>query len=326
MREPLPLCMRAAIIAAPRTMELCEVLVPVPGPEEVLIRVEGCGVCGSSLPVWEGRPWFPYPRPPGTPGHEGWGTVAAVGARVTAVAPGARVGFLSERAFAEYDVAPATSLVLLPAGLRHRDMPAEALGCAMNIWRRSGIEAGQTVAVVGVGFLGALLVQLAARAGARAIAISQRAASLEVARRMGAAETIELLADDTAIVARAWRLTGGAGCDRVLELTGAQRPLDLAAKLCRVRGRLVIAGFHQDGPRQIDMFLWNWRGLDVINAHERAPEAYVTGMAAALDRMSSGQLDPQPLYTHRVPLARADEAFELLRQRPDGFVKALVIP
>ncbi len=326
MGEPLPARMRAAVVTAPRTLELCEVDTPVPTAEEVLIRVEGCGVCGSSLPMWEGRPWFTYPRPPGTPGHEGWGTVVAVGPEVTGIAPGLRVGFLSERAFAEYDVAPATSLVALPAGLRSRDVPAEALGCAMNIWRRSGIETGQIVAVIGVGFLGALLVQLAARAGARVIAISQRAASLEVARRMGAAETIELGADDGAIVARVEQLTGGDGCDRVLELVGAQRPLDLAGKLCRVRGRLVIAGFHQDGPRQVDMFLWNWRGLDVINAHEREPDAYVHGMAAALDRMSAGRLEPEPLYTHRVPLARAGEAFELLRLRPDGFVKALVIP
>jgi threonine dehydrogenase-like Zn-dependent dehydrogenase len=326
MRESVPARMRAAVVTAPRTMEIEEVATPAPGAEEVLIRIEGCGVCGSSLPVWEGRAWFQYPRLPGTPGHEGWGTVVAVGPKVTEVALGARVGFLSERAFAEYDVAPETSLVLLPTSLRHRDVPAEALGCAMNIWRRSRIEAGQTIAVVGVGFLGALLVQLAARAGARVIAISQRPASLEVARQMGAVETIELGTDDAAIVARVEQLTGGDGCDRVLELVGAQRPLDLAAKLCRVRGRLVIAGFHQDGRRQIDMFLWNWRGLDVINAHEREPDAYVAGMAAALDRMSSGRLDPQPLYTHRLPLARAGEAFELLRQRPDGFVKALVIP
>jgi threonine dehydrogenase-like Zn-dependent dehydrogenase len=196
----------------------------------------------------------------------------------------------------------------------------------MNIWRRSEIEAGQTVAVIGVGFLGALVTQLAARDGARVIAISQRASSLELARRMGAHETIELGADDGPIVGRVEELTDGEGCDRAIELVGAQRPLALAAMLCRVRGRLVIAGFHQDGPRQVDMFLWNWRGLDVINAHEREPAAYVHGMTAALDRVSAGRLEPDPLYTHRLPLARAEEAFELVRLRPAGFVKALVIP
>jgi threonine dehydrogenase-like Zn-dependent dehydrogenase len=64
-------------------------------------------------------------------------------------------------------------------------------------------------------------------------------------------------------------LTNSAFCDVVIECTGMQWPLDLAGELTRERGRLVIAGFHQDGPRQVNMFLWNWRGLDVINAHER---------------------------------------------------------
>ena len=72
-------------------------------------------------------------------------------------------------------------------------------------------------------------------------------------------------------------LTGGAFCDRVIEAVGKQWPLDLAAELTRERGRLIVAGYHQDGPRQVNMQLWNWRGLDVINAHERDPEVYMRG-------------------------------------------------
>jgi threonine dehydrogenase-like Zn-dependent dehydrogenase len=196
----------------------------------------------------------------------------------------------------------------------------------MNIFRRSAIESGQTVCVIGIGFLGALITQLCVRAGATVIAISQRAYSLQLARGLGASHALELTDDHDAIVRQVEQLTDGACCARVIELIGLQRPLDLAAKLCAVRGRLVIGGFHQDGPRQVDMFLWNWRGLDVINAHERAPEAYVAGIAAAVEALSSARLDPSSLYTHRVPLARAGEAFELLAARPHGFVKALVTP
>jgi threonine dehydrogenase-like Zn-dependent dehydrogenase len=96
--------------------------------------------------------------------------------------------------------------------------------------------------------------------------------------------------------------------------------------MCAIRGRLVIAGYHQDGMRQVNVQLWNWRGLDVINAHERDPAAYTAGIAGALDAMQSGRMDPDRLYTHRIPLARAGEAFELLRLRPEGFVKAVVTP
>lgn len=306
----IPTRMRAAVITAPRTLEIQEVDTPEPAPDQVLIRVYGCGVCGTNLPLWEGREWFSYPALPGSPGHEGWGVVVELGVDVEDLQLGDRVAFISERAFAEYDVAPASSVVVLPMGLEGRDVPGEPLGCAINIFRRSGIRIGQTVGIVGVGFLGALVTQLASRAGARVIAISQRLYSLELARKMGAEVALELGTDDKVLIDRVEELTGGVGCDRVIELVGLQRPLELAAKLCRVRGRLVIAGVHQDGPRLVDMFLWNWRDLDVVNAHE----------------ISTGGMAPSSLYTHRVPLERAHEVFELLRLRPDGFVKALVTP
>ena len=70
---------------------------------------------------------------------------------------------------------------------------------------------------------------------------------------------------------------------------------------------------------------WNWRGLDVINAHERDIEAYANGMRAAAEAIVKGIIDPMSLYTHRFALNELDEAFETLRARPDGFMKALVI-
>jgi threonine dehydrogenase-like Zn-dependent dehydrogenase len=73
------------------------------------------------------------------------------------------------------------------------------------------------------------------------------------------------------------------------------------------------------------MQLWNWRGLDVINAHERDPKAYADGIRDAVGAVASGRLDPSALYTHRYPLERLDEALDATRDRPDGFLKALVI-
>ena len=153
--------------------------------------------------------------------------------------------------------------------------------------------------------------------------ISRRASALETARHLGAAETIALDQHE-AIVRRVQELTGGAGCDRVIEATGKQGPLDLAGELTRERGRLIIAGYHQDGPRQVNLQLWNWRGLDVINAHERDPKIYMQGIREAVEAVASGRLDPRPLYTHRFPLERLDDALNATRDRPDGFLKALV--
>jgi len=215
--------------------------------------------------------------------------------------------------------------VKLPEALRDLDLPLEPFGCAMNIFRRSDIRAGDTVAVVGVGFLGAILVRLASKAGARVIAISRRQASLDLAIEMGAAETIPMQ-DHWQIIERVRELTGGRFCDRVIEAVGKQWPLDLAAELTREGGRLVIAGYHQDAPRQVNMQLWNWRGFDVVNAHERDPAISVQGMREAVDAIESGVIDPRKLVTHRYPLEKLGEALDATRDRPGNFVKAVVIP
>ncbi len=315
--------MRAAVIAEPRHVRIEEVAVPEPGPGQVRVRLEGCGVCASNLPPWEGRPWFTYPMEPGGLGHEGWGRIDATGEGVTGLGAGDRVALLSLNAYAEYDVTDAQADVRLAAPRDKGRVPGEPRGCAMHIFRRSGVQAGETVAVVGVGFLGALLVRLAAAAGARVLAVSRRPFALSVARSFGAAETIPM-EDHGQIIERVRALTQGAFAPCVIEAVGKQWPLDLAAELTAVRGRLIVAGYHQDGPRQVNMQLWNWRGLDVINAHERDPRVYRDGMRAAVDAVAGGHLDPSPLYTHTFPLERLADALDITNERPDGFMKALV--
>lgn len=316
--------MRAAVIIGPEQSEIEHRTLPEPGSGEVRIRLEGSGVCGSNLPMWEGRPWFQYPGDAGSPGHEGWGVIDAIGDGVTGLTAGDRVAALSYRAYAEYDIASAESVVPLPATLDNTFFPGEPLGCAVNIFRRSVISAGQTVVIIGIGFLGAILTRLATRAGARVIAISRRPYALDLARELGA-DLAMPLDDHQKVVGQVMQLTGGEGADRVIEAVGAQWPLELAGELTRIRGRLVIAGYHQDGPRQVNMQLWNWRGLDVINAHERDPQVYVEGIRGAVEAVSAGVLDPTRLYTHTFHLDQLGEAFQLLRERPEGFLKALVL-
>jgi threonine dehydrogenase-like Zn-dependent dehydrogenase len=317
--------MRAAVVVGPERSEVAEVPIPEPGPGEVRVRIEGCGVCASNVVPWEGPEWMRFPTEPGGLGHESWGIVDAVGPGVDGLMPGDRVVTLSQHAYAEYDIAGTGSVVRLPPALAGQPFPGEPLGCAMNILARSGIAPGQTVAIVGIGFLGALLIRLATDAGGRVIAIARRPFALETARAMGAAETIPM-DDYWRIIERVKELTDGRFCERVIEATGKQWPLDLAAELCAERGRLVIAGYHQDGPRQVNMQLWNWRGLDVVNAHERDPAIYVDGVRKAVDAVVAGRLDPGPLLTHRYPLERLDAALAATRDRPEGFMKAVVTP
>ena len=315
--------MDAAVLTGARAMRVEQVPVPEPGAGELRVALEGCGVCGSNVEPWDGQPWSTYPGQPGGLGHEGWGVVDAVGEGVTGFALGDRVATLAGHSFAQYDIARADMTVKLPASLAGMAVPGEPLGCVMNIFRRADVAAGQTVAIIGIGFLGALLTRLCTDAGARVIAISRRSFSLDLARRYGAAETIPM-DDHYAIIARVNALTGDKGCERVIECVGKQWPLDLAGELVGFGGKLIVAGYHQDGPRQVNMQAWNWKGIDVVNAHERDPAVQMQGLRDAVDAVASGRIDPAPLYTHRYPLGRLGEALDAARDRPDGFLKALV--
>ena len=317
--------MRAAVVTGPGELHIADVPVPEPGPGQVRVRLEGCGVCASNLTPWAGPEWMQFPTEPGSLGHEGWGVVDAVGERVADLNRGDRVGMLSGKAYAQFDTADAGAVVKLPDALAGLDVPLEPFGCAMNIFRRSDIRAGQTIAIVGIGFLGGALVKLASDARARVIAISRRKESLNLARRMGAVETIPMH-DHWQIIERVRELTNGRFCERVIEAVGKQWPLDLAAELTAEGGRLVIAGYHQDGLRQVNMQLWNWRGFDVANAHERDQSVALRGMREAAAAIASGQLDPKALITHRYPLEALGEALNATRDRPGNFVKAVVIP
>jgi threonine dehydrogenase-like Zn-dependent dehydrogenase len=260
--------MRAAALAAPGRASVGEVPMP---KGDVLVRVKGCGVCASSLPLWEGRPWFTYPLEPGAPGHEAWGETE----------DGRRVAFLTAHGFAEWAAVDESTLVELPFD---GPFPGEALACAVNVVKRARIEPGALVAIVGMGFLGSAIGQLV----------------------------------DAVEVRRGDAPSGMFDC--VIECAGTQSALDTASRLVATGGRLVLAGFHQDGPRTVDVQSWNWRGIDVVNAHERDPQAYVDAMREAL-----WLFDVERLVTHRFPLDRLGDAFEAARTRPPGFVKAVVL-
>ncbi len=314
--------MYSAQITSPGRIGYIRVPIPQVGPTEILIEMEGCGVCGSNLPLWEGRPWFSYPMEPGAPGHEGWGRVVALGKDVSKFKVGDRVTALSFHAFAQFDKVDQKEAVLIPEEFTEEHFPGEALGCAMNVWQRSQVMPGDKLAIIGVGFLGGLLCQLATRSGVSVVAVSRRETALEAARKCGV-EHVCMSGTLSETVESVNQIFDG-GCDCVIEATGFQQPLTIAGELLKNRGRLIIAGYHQDGLREVNMQQWNWKGLDVINAHERDPLRYIWGMNAALEAMVCKKIEPQVLYSHILPFEKLGDAFELMKNRPEGFMKALV--
>lgn len=319
--------MRSAVLLEPRRFDIDSMEPPAPGEGEVLLKVLGCGVCGSDMGPWKGIQGLTYPMQPGAPGHEVFGTVQAVGPGVQGLAAGEAVTALSYRAYAEYDIARAADIVPLPPSLAGRVVLGEPLACAVNVSRRAGVAEGDVVVLLGTGFLGALLLQLLRVPGApaprRVITVSRRKLSPEMADRLRIDESLTY---DDDVHNRVGGETGGNMADVVIEATGKQRPLDLGAELTRVRGRLVVAGYHQDGPRTVNMQLWNWRGIDVINAHERDPEIYMRGMEEGVRLLAAGGLDLAPLITHTFPLKDINRAFSTAEERPEGFLKSVVLP
>lgn len=296
---------------------------PEHGPADLVVRLEGCGVCASSLPVWEGRRWFDYPVCPGAPGHEGWGTVVATGEEVDYPRIGQRVACLAENAYSEFIALPANHAVVLPPSLDDMPFPGEAIGCAMNIFRRSQVRPGHTVAVIGAGFIGLLLVQLSVAAGAQVAVFSRREYVRELAKHYGAFAAFDT-EDWWGNAHKLNEMTNGQGCERVIEVTGLQFALDTATELVAEYGRLVIGGYHQDGLRQVNMQKWNWRAIDVINAHERDTLQCISGIRAAVRATEEGRIKPRELLTHSYHLDQLDQAFKAVVERPEGFIKGWV--
>jgi threonine dehydrogenase-like Zn-dependent dehydrogenase len=112
----------------------------------------------------------------------------------------------------------------------------------------------------------------------------------------------------------------------VIEAAGVQQALDYATWLTAYGGRLVIAGYHADGPRTVNLQSWNWKGIDVINAHERRPEVYLNALRSALSGGDGLPIDLTGLHTTDVSLSAAGQAFDAAESRPPGFVKAVVRP
>jgi alcohol dehydrogenase, propanol-preferring len=272
--------MRAIQVQQDLTVVPSEIETPRPGPGQALVRVHAAGVCGTDLHIVDGmiKP-DSYPM---TLGHEaagiveeaGPGAAIAAGTRVAvfnklfcgaceqcllgrqnlcAVEPG-QLGFNRDGGDAEYVVAPERNLAVLPAAVDFAT--AAVLTCAgmtaVHATRMSGLASGQTAVVDGVGGVGILVVQAAARTGATVIAVADSAAKADLAAKHGAADAIVLApGDDYAALPEAVRSrTGGRGADVFFELVGTTDTMTAGIRTLAPRGRFVSTGY-TDQPLSI---------------------------------------------------------------------------
>jgi len=314
--------MKAAALVRPGSFSVYDIEIPTPKPNEVLVRVIACGVCSSELGMWKNKEL--KVENPLFIGHEVSGVVEKVGEEVTQFATGDRVTIFTEKGgYAEYISVPEKAVIKIADHVPFELALGEPIACAMNGTKRSGVQVGDTVVMIGLGFMGSLILQgIKLKGASQIIAIDPREESQELAAKLGVDVFLNSNEDD--LERKVLELTDGLGADVVIESTGYQEPLDLATKLVKIRGRIVIFGYHQGGSRTIDVQTWNWKGLDVVNAHERDPDVYIEGMRTGIKLLNNNQLRMEPLVTHFYTIDQINEAFETATNKPNGFIKAVI--
>jgi L-iditol 2-dehydrogenase len=312
--------MRIAALTARSRFEIEDVPMPVLAPDEVLVKVAMCGVCASELEPWGGDVPTDFPL---YLGHEVSGTVVDVGPDAEGLAVGDAVGvWVTTRGFAEYvavkaEYCRAAGDVALDIAL------AEPLACAVNAVDLADVRLGDDVVLIGAGFMGNLVQELVALRGARQVIVADtRSDARDKAAELGASRVVDVRAES--LVDAVADLTGGRGADVTFECTGTQRGLASMGEVTRMSGKVVLVGYHQGQERSVPLGYWNWMAFQIVNGHFREVSTIMRGMTIGMRLLTSGLVSLESLVTHRFRLDEIDDAFRAARDKPPGFVKAVV--
>jgi L-iditol 2-dehydrogenase len=315
--------MRSAVLEAPGRFEIVDEPAPDYAPDEVLLRVDACGVCASELDMYAGLAG--HATYPWRPGHEVSGTIERVGSEVTGFEPGAQVAaWVTERGYSEY-VAVRAAYLFDASGLAPELALGEPLACAVNAVELAAPSLGDDVAIIGAGFMGHLVHKLVELKGpGRVFVADARTDALKRAESFGVTSVVDIRSESFADVVM--DATGGVGADVTFEVTGVQAALESIGGLTRMSGTVAIVGYHQGQPRSIPLGHWNWMAYRLVNAHFRDVGTILAGMRAGMRLLTAGRLAMDDLVTHRFSLDEIDAAFRAATEKPEGFVKATVLP
>lgn len=330
--------MRAAVFYGPgRSLEVGDVPTPSPGPGEALIKVVGCGLCHTDLHYLD-HGVKTFKTPPVILGHEAAGTVQELGPGVKGRAVGDRVvipavlscgrcrhcrqgrenlcdqmvmlGNNVDGAYAEYVTAPAAELVPVPDGipLEQACVIADAVSTPYHaVTRRARVKAGDMVAVVGCGGVGLNVVQCAHVAGARVIAVDVNQRRLDIARRLGAVETVNPQAVQR-VDKRVRELSDG-GVDAAFEAIGTPATMQLAYGLLRRGGRLCVIGYSAEDVSLSAAKLMYYE-LEVMGSLGCGAGEY----PEILGLVRAGRLKLDDIVSGTIPLANINEGLDRLRR------------
>lgn len=353
----IPDTMLAAVLMDRDTLALKEVETPQPGPADVLIKVEACAVCSSDVSLIA-KPW-PGQPPYGSfiPGHEYSGTIVALGDTVDEFNVGDRVaveahlgclrcsncrignytaclnygntkkghranGFTTNGGYAQFVINHINTVYRIPDTLSFEEASLVTnLGCVLYGFETiGGYVVGDTVTVIGPGPLGLISVQVAKALGAdQVFLVGTREARLKVGLETGADKIINVHEGDPIDIIK--HETDGVGADLVIESSGAENALDMAIRLTKRMGKILLLGFpHEPVTADIaalginNKFIYSARGEGWANCRR------------AISLLKQGKINLKPLVTHSFPLQEIHEAFRTFVQRIGGAIKVTVNP
>jgi L-iditol 2-dehydrogenase len=343
--------MKALLLSEYNRLDVVDVPMPRPAPDEVLIRVEACGICGSDVHGYDGSSGRRIP--PLIMGHEAAGRVAALGSAISDLEEGEHVTFDStiycgeceycktgemnlcnnrqvlgvstpdfrrEGAFAEYLVVPRRVIYKLPANLpfTHAAM-IEPLSVAVHAVSLAEIRPETKTLVVGAGMIGLLVLEVLKSAGCKEVYVSDiDDTRLELARKLGATNTINAKTTDTNAALQ--RLTGGHGIDVSFEAVGSTPTVQSALASLRKGGTMVLIG-NVVPSVEIPLQLVVSRQLTIRGSAASAGE-----YPKCIDLLARGEVKVDSLITAVAPLERGQEWFDRLHAREPNLMKIVLTP
>lgn len=297
-----------------------EVPDPTPRAHEVLVDVLACGVCTSDRSAWSDHD--PSTAPVRL-GHEVVGRVTAVGDAAERWRVGDVVTGLTGGGFATRALFDADALAPVPPGVAPELALGEPLAVLEEAISRAGIRPGDRVAIVGLGFMGLGLVQLAAqRLPGLLVGIDSRPGNDAHARQLGADEVHRsdaLPVEFTEPGDRDHRF------NVVIEAAGTTDALEVCARIVRPYGTVCIVGYHHSADAPLDLEFW-YKGTTIVNGFSPHRPRTMHALRAGLDMIANRTFSYDALITHTFGLDEVDDAFELMRQHPAGFVKSVIMP
>lgn len=286
---------------------------------EILIRTKACGICRLDINSFAGKIEGDYLE---NLGHEGVGIVEKIGEEVGGFKLGDKVAALGRGAFGTYFKACKDMAAKIPQEtVNFGYWIAEPSACVVNALRSTTVQPGDTVVIIGCGYMGLLLIQaLPKEYITHLFCIDIDDERLELAKEFGADTILNSIQIDVVEYIK----SEVGEVDIVIEAAGVKKTLDIATELLRKGGKLIIFGYHIE-KELVDTGAWHTKGLWVVNSSPMLSSDFSKDFQDAVRLIKKGTFAQKHLITHRFTFSEIQEAFSFISSKPPNYIKGAIL-